>query len=313
MTSSDSEWTQVRKSRRSRPSHPKNLPRRPSRTDPLRSPEDLVSDYHRIRTRWESEQPCIRLRQLVASSKAVSVTRAVNLGVGTFDPVDGAWEAKRSAFVQLSAFFVMVEELGEFFRTVTYLVYKLTTAIEKLTGEKIECIFQDPVFTESDKQFLTNLGHTVVETPTGCEMITSETLFFAIHLYRPIYAMALENHLPAIFVGTGWDTWDECVSRAYQSCYSRANFLGDRLSKTDGLENMEKMSKSYTVSPFPRESFDSAFSSTSIYWKFSLDESKEEVVEKEKTVKGEETEEKTVEVKPPKEEAEDINHPNSTV
>ena len=30
---------------------------------------------------------------------------------------------------------------------------------------------------------------------------------------------------------------------------------------------MEKMQKSYSKSEFPQESFDSAFSSTSIYWK----------------------------------------------
>lgn len=42
-------------------------------------------------------------------------------------------------------------------------------------------------------------------------MVDGETLFFGVHLYRPIYAMALKDSLPAVFVGTGWDIWDGCV------------------------------------------------------------------------------------------------------
>ncbi|KAM6535805.1 hypothetical protein FALCPG4_005340 [Fusarium falciforme] len=257
------EWTHVtRKSRKSRPkkasshTHINSLPITP-RTDNLRSPSGLESDYHRIRDRWEAEPPCSRLRELVSEkmSHLKAVSRAVNLGVGTFDPVDGSWEAKRSAFVQLAAFLIMVEEL------------------EKITGRKIDCFFQDPVFNTSDKAFLKNLGHTVVETPAGCEMIDQDTLFFGVHLYKPIYAMALGKHLPAIFVGTGWEVWDD-------------------LFATEGLERMEKMHKSYTKSVFPQESFDSAFSSTSIYWKSAGEpetvSEKGPKGEKEKEEKGEE-------------------------
>ncbi|RMJ10128.1 hypothetical protein CDV36_010240 [Fusarium kuroshium] len=229
------EWTHVtRKSQKSRPNktpshaHINSLPITP-RTDNLRSPSDLEVDYRRIRDRWEAEP---RLRELVSSkaSHIKTVSRAVNLGVGTFDPVDGSWEAKRSAFVQLAAFLVMVEEL------------------ERITEKKIDCFFQDPVFNTSDKTFLKNLGHKVVETPEGCEMIDQDTFFFGVHLYKPIYAMALEKNLPAIFVGTGWEVWDD-------------------LFATEGLGRMGVMHKGYGKSEFPQESFDSAFSSTCIYWK----------------------------------------------
>ncbi|KAM0424990.1 hypothetical protein ACHAPT_009791 [Fusarium lateritium] len=232
------EWTHVtRKSRKSRPkkssshSHIDSLPITP-RTNNLPSPSDLEADYRRIRDRWETEPPCSSLRKLVSekASHLKCVSRAVNLGVGSFDPVDDSWESKRSTFVQLAAFLIIVEEL------------------ENIIGQKIECFFQDPVFNASDKAFLTNLGHTVVETPAGCEMIDRDTFFFGVHLYKRIYAMALEKSLPAIFVGTGWDVWDD-------------------MFKTDGLERMEEMHKSYTKSGFPQEPPDWAFSSTSIYWK----------------------------------------------
>lgn len=42
-------------------------------------------------------------------------------------------------------------------------------------------------------------------------MVSDNTLLFGVHLYRPLYAQALDSNLPAIFVGTGWDIWDRFV------------------------------------------------------------------------------------------------------
>lgn len=84
------------------------------RTEGLRPPEELDADYHKIRSQWEAS-PCDRhLRDIVATRalSSPSVTRAVCLGIGTFDPADGAWEAKRRTYVQLIAFLVMIEEIG---------------------------------------------------------------------------------------------------------------------------------------------------------------------------------------------------------
>ncbi|KAF4962016.1 hypothetical protein FSARC_9893 [Fusarium sarcochroum] len=234
------EWTHVtRKSRKSKnsnqgsPSHShiNSLPVTP-RTESLRSPSDLKVDYDRYRSRWTAETPCLRLRELVSSkaSHLKDINRAINFGVGTFDPADGAWEAKRSTFVQLAAFEIIVEEL------------------EKITGKKIECFLQDPVFSASDKSFLSNLGHTVVEDPAGCDLVNENTFFFGVHLYKPIYTEALAKHLPAIFVGTGWNAWDALFS-------------------SEGLGNMETMHKTYEACEFPQEEFDPAFSTTTIYWK----------------------------------------------
>jgi hypothetical protein len=90
-----------------------------------KSPEELASEYHRIRTQWNASEPGARLRKLLAESisrpesvsgsvsESTSVSRAVCLGIGSFDPPDGAWEPKRRAFVQLVAFLVIVDALGE--------------------------------------------------------------------------------------------------------------------------------------------------------------------------------------------------------
>lgn len=74
------------------------------------------------------------------------------------------------------------------------------------------CYFQEPLFTKSDKALISRLGHTVVDSPRGCDLVDGNSLVFAVHLYRPVYAMALRRHVPAIFVGTGWDVFDLSVA-----------------------------------------------------------------------------------------------------
>lgn len=80
---------------------------------------------------------------------------------------------------------------------------------EKHAGEPIPCIFQEPVFTSADRDFIAGLGHSVVDSPEACDRVDPDTFLFGIHLYRPIYALALRKCLPALFVGTGWDVWDQ--------------------------------------------------------------------------------------------------------
>lgn len=88
---------------------------------------------------------------------------------------------------------------------------QLTEFPAELYNESIPCSFQEPRFTSSDIAFLTGLGHEVIESPAAFEAVDEETLVFAIHMYRPIYEATLEKAVPAMFVGTGWDVWDECV------------------------------------------------------------------------------------------------------
>lgn len=78
----------------------------------IRSPAELEATYRRHRERWESEPSCTKVRELIASkaSELKCINRAVNFGVGTFDP-KGAFDPKAS-FVQLAAFEIIVEELG---------------------------------------------------------------------------------------------------------------------------------------------------------------------------------------------------------
>ena len=69
-------------------------------------------------------------------------------------------------------------------------------------------------------------------------------------MYRPIYELALEKTLPAAFVGTGWDTWDD---------------VGNL--KEDDFTCMREMHASHRLMPFPQDGTHTTFSSTCLYWK----------------------------------------------
>lgn len=80
---------------------------------------------------------------------------------------------------------------------------------EAQSGTKIDCFYQEPRFAQPDKDFISSLGGKVVESPESYKLVGADTLVFGVHLYRDIWAAALERSLPGIFVGTGWDVWDE--------------------------------------------------------------------------------------------------------
>ncbi|PFH62868.1 hypothetical protein XA68_11424 [Ophiocordyceps unilateralis] len=235
-----STWTIIRSRRRRRrpppPPPPPPLPSPPATTQTRissRSATDLAAEHDRLRSSWNQTSCCAALRRIVASS-ACRVERALCLGLGSFDAQigGGGWEARRSSFLQLVAFAVMVEEL------------------EKIAGSPIPCIFQEPLFTPADRHFLSSLGYQVVETPDACAHISRHSFIFGIHLYRPVYAMVLGQYLPALFVGTGWSVW-ESVS----------------LSESPDLNNLKIMHQSYAKAAFPQDPSSTAFSSTTIYWR----------------------------------------------
>ncbi|KAH8169356.1 SRR1 domain-containing protein [Sarocladium implicatum] len=204
------------------------------RTTNLRSVDEISVEYRAVRAEWLESDTCAKLRELVEkhASGNVSISKAICLGVGTFDPEDGAWAQKRISFHQLIAFTVMVEEL------------------EKKLGTRIQCISQDPIFTESDKGFLNTLGHQVLESPSAYAEIDENTFLYGVHLYRPVYAASFEKHLSYIFVGTGYDEWESAT-----------------MGSLDDIKPMKQMEDSYTKAKFPEDPIPATFFGTSIYWR----------------------------------------------
>ncbi|KHN94403.1 uncharacterized protein MAM_07719 [Metarhizium album ARSEF 1941] len=220
------EWTfpNPRKTRR-RPAPPPA----PTRTTTPMSASAIKAEHLSIRKAWSSSPCCTSLRSLMASRAAAlpAVKQAICLGLGTFDPPSSSSESRRRTHHQLIAFQTMVEEL------------------ESMTRTRIQCIFQEPLFTDQETSFLTGLGHRVVEHPAACRAVTSDSLLFGIHLYREVYEEALDRALPAIFVGTDWDTWDGV--------------------SPGGVQAVRLMHETYQTFGFPQDG--TTFSSTAVYWR----------------------------------------------
>ncbi|CCF35786.1 hypothetical protein CH063_07493 [Colletotrichum higginsianum] len=234
------EWTHVKSKSRFRRNAPRPSPKLPgasSKPDEPRihkSVADITTEYDSFKTRWRDTACHTKLRELVETNAAKhrTVRKAVCLGVGTFDPEDGGWDAKRRTYIQLDGFLTVVEVLSELYK------------------ETIPCSFQEPRFTPNDTEFLTNLGHQVVESPAAFEAVDEDTLVFAVHMYRPIYEATLEKASPAMFVGTGWDVWDEFATM-----------------KEGDFKCMSDMHASHSHFPFPQDGTCTTFSSTCLYWR----------------------------------------------
>lgn len=186
------------------------------RTTGLRSVEEIEREYETVKQRWEETGSAEKLRGAMKTERArigkAKISSAVCFGLGTFDPEDGAWGQKRMSFIQLAAFLVMVDELSMsllFHRRCSDRHIILTSSVEKGTDDTIQCVFQDPICTQSDKDFLSKMGHKAVDAPAGIDSIDEDCFFYAVHLYRPVYAAVVQKALPKIFVGTDFAEWEK--------------------------------------------------------------------------------------------------------
>ncbi|CAJ2503353.1 Uu.00g107470.m01.CDS01 [Anthostomella pinea] len=238
------EWTRVRRKGRrglgaGRPQTQTQTEQSPATTAtpmpsaPCLSVSEIERDRQRLAGQWKSSICCRQLQELVASHGAESsISQAICFGLGSFNPADGAWEARRRAHLQLAAFLSIVEQMR--------------------TGhqQSIRCFFQEPLFNSADREFLESLGHQVVESPEGFGLVDSSTMVFGIHLYRVVYSQALAKHTPAIFVGTPYDVWEDF--------HGSSDLNWSRMKELDQLCDKAR---------FPEYHDDTIFSSTSIHWR----------------------------------------------
>ncbi|KAI1091425.1 hypothetical protein F5B19DRAFT_493498 [Rostrohypoxylon terebratum] len=239
-TETDDQWIRVRrKGRRAKSYQPivlessntntHNSTSRPS----FLSISQVITEHRRIRDQWRASAGCHQLRHAVASRNCGSaITHAICFGLGSFDPEDGSWENRRRAHVQLAAFLYMVEQL------------------QRGDQEPIRCLFQEPLFNSVDEEFIRSLGHGVVYSPRGFDEVGPSTMVFGIHLYKNIYSQALANHLPAVFVGTPREVWEDCC--------------GPDISDWVRLQELDEQCDKVK---FPEDSGHMTFSSTAIHWK----------------------------------------------
>ncbi|KAK3941979.1 hypothetical protein QBC46DRAFT_87427 [Diplogelasinospora grovesii] len=197
-----------------------------------------VGEHHRsVSQDWYASSCWLALRDTLIAAlsarKRPVVTRAICLGPGPYEPSNGSSSARRTAHMQTEAFRAVVNLLGS-----------------RQDGHAIDCIVQEPGFTQTDKHFCGELGLVVAETPAAFSMVDANTLVFGIHLELPTYHRALAT-LPAIFIGVGLESWE--------------NKVDFDPSIKDLIGPLAVMDATYDKYSFP--DFNYMFSSTTIYWR----------------------------------------------
>ncbi|KAM0519066.1 hypothetical protein ACHAPE_004060 [Trichoderma viride] len=218
---------------------------RPKSVLPPANKEAIAGQHFYTLREYKESRECRILQALIKVFKAEvedslpaedPIRKAICFGIGSFDPDNGSWITKERTHMQFAAFSIILDEL------------------QKLCKNKIEVIFQEPGFNEADVEFITSLGHEVVESPAAFDEVDSTTFVFGIHLYRDVYAQVFKNsQYPALFVGTGWDVWSG-VSFRWTAEENRSLAL---------LRAMETTHKKF---PFPETRGKNIFYGTSIYW-----------------------------------------------
>ncbi|PHH64354.1 hypothetical protein CDD81_4711 [Ophiocordyceps australis] len=222
-------WTRVTRRNKRLPAIPRHVHQPAS----VLAIDTIAARHARVCAAWQASSACAAVRGLVRGI-TTQVLSATCLGLGSFEPPDGGWDACHRAHVQLAAFATIIHEL------------------EQASQSPIPCFFQDPAFSPSDCAFLASLGYSVLIAPAASAHIDASSFIYAIHLYRPVYADALAAGPPAIFVGTAWPVWDA---------------LPPAQPRLDALKTMHD---TYHHTTFPQYDDENVFSSTAIYWRPSL-------------------------------------------
>ncbi|KAK4230992.1 hypothetical protein QBC38DRAFT_277064 [Podospora fimiseda] len=229
-----------------------------SKADGLRpnpSPEYSINDllqYHKkVKQKFDESNCWLGVRERIDSvaskKKLPTITKAICLGTGPYDPADGSSQARRTAHVQTAAFCAVVDHL-------------------RAKGEQdIKCYIQEPRFTQVDKEFCAKLSLEAIDSPDGFYLIDQATLVFAIHLELEFCNLALKVS-PAAFIGTGLDEWLRVVDASAE--------------KPGPLIRFFELEATHHKSSFPDVDF--IFSSTSIYLR-NIDENISKAVEPEES------------------------------
>lgn len=208
---------------------------------PSLTSDDIRLVHMRVESEWRASSCYEALQKLLAEKKhdLPDVSKAICLGIGSFDPSNGSWRAKRTAHTQLEAFLTMAHALGTRRRSYG----NPADGPADHVARRISLVVQEPAFTAADKQFCESLGFRVVDDAK----VDAHTLVFGIHLYHQTWRQVLGGGvLPAVFVGTACEAWQAVAS-------------------APRLEPMTRMEAEYAKCVFPDVEY--MFSDTCVYWR----------------------------------------------
>ncbi|TVY43639.1 hypothetical protein LSUB1_G000997 [Lachnellula subtilissima] len=199
-----------------------------------RTLEEMREEFTYWKKSWETDNASAELKKALEGKGGSGVKKCVVLGLGSLQ--SARREGRRASFTQLAALETLLSLIG--------------LSPGAICREKIPVVFQEPHFTDTDKQLLRELGYEVVEDPKAFGEIEENSLVYAIHCYADVYKKVSEQKRPAVFIGTDVE-----------------NFGRFALSETAEVtaEALDEMVKQYEATDFPQIRHD--FSDTKIYWR----------------------------------------------
>ena len=157
----------------------------------------LIKTHKEMTADWRESTEYVGQKVFFANKllplRTLHLNNAISLGIGSFSAItdDSVGEYiqgnrnRRRSMAQLIAFESFLEILA------------LQHDIHP------EIVFQEPLFTEEDVEFLTGLGYKVVDNPDGLDMITENTFLFAPGILWIVEAVALDIAHPSLYMTTG--------------------------------------------------------------------------------------------------------------
>ena len=159
-------------------------------TPSLPSRDDLRSYFRRVRETWSESEACSRVKAIIESSRP-RCSKIVAFALGSL-----SWELKkgwrpRSAFQHA-------------------LLLSLRKALQacRPKGGTVQCIVQDPAYTELDRALLHGSGITTVDDPDGFLQLDDSSAMLSCSPDIPVKEIVSEIALPALII---WDTVGDMI------------------------------------------------------------------------------------------------------
>ncbi|KAG9241849.1 hypothetical protein BJ878DRAFT_205997 [Calycina marina] len=190
--------------------------------------EMLTHELDLYSTHWRGHKVSDDLKNLFKDSDSV-VNNIVVIGLGSLH--NARFQAKNDSWSQLIAMRDIVDFLGP--------------------EVDVPIVFQDPAFSDIDREFLASIGYKVVNAPDGWMSVGPYSLVYGIHCYNDVLSSVVEDSRPAMMIRNTVDPnsafWDPFIhgSKAYHA----------------------DLIKDYFQTDFPQPENSNAFTDTKIYWR----------------------------------------------
>ena len=165
-------------------------------TPSLPSHDDVRSYFQCVQDIWSESQACMRMKAIIESARP-QCHKIIGFALGSV-----AWEFRES-WPQRSAF-------------QHALLLSLRHALRPCQPDEdmVECLAQDPAYTEVDKSLLSRFDITTVDDPEGFLQLDDSSAVICCSPDVPIKEMVSELAFPALII---WDTVKDSTSRIPRS------------------------------------------------------------------------------------------------